>query len=141
MNIHVRKGPHSIFCHHRKRQRTFFGVITLVLKDECAQPVLHFFKRSVTQTTSGAQASASFISTGSRFEVNWQVYKQCVPISNNSGAQTQSQVQGTVVPADIASDTPAPEIGSESHHGCQIRTLRAVDDPPFIWPMVPNQVD
>uniref|UniRef100_A0AAV1VBI7 Secreted protein n=1 Tax=Peronospora matthiolae TaxID=2874970 RepID=A0AAV1VBI7_9STRA len=68
-------------------------------------------------------------------EINWQVYKQCVPISNNSGAQSQSQVQGTVVPADIkpdtpVPDTPAPAMGIESQHGCQNRTLRAVDDPP-----------
>uniref|UniRef100_A0AAV1UT93 Uncharacterized protein n=1 Tax=Peronospora matthiolae TaxID=2874970 RepID=A0AAV1UT93_9STRA len=46
-------------------------------------------------------------------EINWQVYKQCVPISNNSG--------GAVAIAAM---------GIESQYGCQNRTLRAVDDPP-----------
>ncbi|KAG1695743.1 hypothetical protein DVH05_019482 [Phytophthora capsici] len=49
-------------------------------------------------------------------EPKWQIYKQCVPIVNNSG--TQSQVQGTVVPA------------TESDSGCQNRALRTAEDAP-----------
>ncbi|CAI5725078.1 unnamed protein product [Hyaloperonospora brassicae] len=63
-------------------------------------------------------------------EPNWQIYKQCAPIINNSGAQTQTPVQGTVTPADIAPGTAMPQIGSADSYGCQNRTLRAVDDTP-----------
>ncbi|KAF4315387.1 hypothetical protein BBO99_00009400 [Phytophthora kernoviae] len=34
-------------------------------------------------------------------EPNWQIYKQCVPVVNNSGAQEA----GTVTPADMTTDT------------------------------------
>ncbi|KAG7380423.1 hypothetical protein PHYBOEH_011447 [Phytophthora boehmeriae] len=52
-------------------------------------------------------------------EPNWQIYKQCVPIVNNSGAQ----VTGTVIPADTTADIA-------SDNGCQNRALRSVDDAP-----------
>uniref|UniRef100_H3H2T8 Uncharacterized protein n=1 Tax=Phytophthora ramorum TaxID=164328 RepID=H3H2T8_PHYRM len=54
-------------------------------------------------------------------EPNWQVYKQCVPVVNNSG----TQVQGTVVPADTTAQT-----ANESDSGCQTRALRSADDAP-----------
>lgn len=53
-------------------------------------------------------------------EPNWQIYKQCVPVVNNSGAQTQ--VQGTVI--------PATETANESDSGCQNRALRTAEDAP-----------
>ncbi|KAE9033019.1 hypothetical protein PR001_g10340 [Phytophthora rubi] len=54
---------------------------------------------------------------------NWQIYKQCVPVTNNSGAQTM--VQGTVAPAGSTTET-----ANESDGGCQNRALRTADDAP-----------
>ncbi|OWZ04879.1 hypothetical protein PHMEG_00023141 [Phytophthora megakarya] len=56
-------------------------------------------------------------------EPNWQVYKQCVPVVNNAGGQTE--VQGTVQPAGTTSD-----VANESDSGCQNRALRGVEDAP-----------
>jgi hypothetical protein len=55
-------------------------------------------------------------------EPNWQIYKQCVPVVNNSGGQTE--VQGTVTPAGTTSETA-------SDSGCQNRLLRTAEDAPM----------
>ncbi|RMX69407.1 hypothetical protein KXD40_002439 [Peronospora effusa] len=49
-------------------------------------------------------------------EIKWQVYKQCVPIMNNSGMQTQKQMPGTVIPA------------GQSSYGHHNRALRTTED-------------
>ncbi|CAI5726376.1 unnamed protein product [Peronospora destructor] len=86
-------------------------------------------------------------------EPKWQIYKQCVPIVNNSGMQTQTEVQGTVKPFDtkmevqstVAPAGPQPQTqvqgavipagatsknASEDSYGCQNRALRTAEDAP-----------
>ncbi|CAI5720888.1 unnamed protein product [Peronospora farinosa] len=55
-------------------------------------------------------------------EIKWQVYKQCVPIMNNSGMQTQTEVQGTVKPADIKTEVPGPVTPASTQMETQTET-------------------